>query len=68
MLLSIGFISCGFEDVVAFFFGQEFADVADRFPELIVGPGSGFAYHGFEFGKYHLDLGNRQFLESFTLR
>ena len=52
---SIGLISCGFEEIVAFFFGKEVADVADRLPELVTGPGCGFADQGFELGECHLD-------------
>ena len=43
MLLSIGFISGGFDQVVAFFFGEEVADLADRLPELVAGPGCGLS-------------------------
>jgi hypothetical protein len=35
-LRSIGFVSCGFEEIVAFFFLEEGADVTDRLPELVV--------------------------------
>ena len=52
---SIGFISCCFEEVVALFFLEEVADVADGFPELVVGPGCGFSDQGLQFGERHLD-------------
>ena len=55
MLRSIGFISCCFEEVVALFFLEEVADVAEGFPELIVGPGCGFSDQGLEFGECHLE-------------
>jgi len=48
-------MSCCFEEVVALFFLEEVADVADGFPELIVGPGCGFSDQGLEFGECHLD-------------
>ena len=32
----IDFISWGFEEVVAFFWGEETSDVADRLPELFI--------------------------------
>ena len=37
MLRSFGFISCGFEEVVAFFFLEEVADLADglSYPPII---------------------------------
>ena len=52
---SIGFISCSFEEVVAFFFGEEIADVAGGFPELVAGAGSGFSDQCLEFGECHFD-------------
>lgn len=55
MLRSFGFISCGFEEVVAFFFGEEVADLSDRLPELVVGSGSGLSDQGLELGECHLD-------------
>ena len=55
MLLSIGFVSCSFEEVVALFFLEDVADVADGFPELVVGSGCGFSDQGLEFGEGHLD-------------
>ena len=32
----IGFISCGFEEIVAFFWVEKTADVVDRLPELFI--------------------------------
>ena len=52
MLRSIGLISCGFEEIVAIFFGEEVADVADRLPELVMGPDCGFADLSLEFCEY----------------
>ena len=55
MLRSIGFISCGFEEVVALFVLEEIADLADSLPELVIGSCSGFPDHCLEFGECHLD-------------
>ena len=52
MLRSIGLISCRFEEVVALFFLEEVADLADGFPELVVGSGCGFSDQGLELGEY----------------
>ena len=49
---SIGLTSCGFEEIAAFFFGEAVAGVDDRLPELVTGPGCGFADQGLEFCEY----------------
>ena len=46
-LRSIGFMSCGFEEVVAFFVPEEVADVSDRLPELVIGSGGRLSDQGF---------------------
>ena len=55
MLRSIGFISCGFEEVVALFVLEEVADLSDGLPELVAGSGCGFSDQGFELGERYLD-------------
>ncbi|WP_426037586.1 hypothetical protein [Cypionkella sp. TWP1-2-1b2] len=39
----IGSVSYRFEEVVAFFVGEQIADVTDRLPKLIVGSGGSFS-------------------------
>ena len=51
----IGFVTCGFEEVVAFFVREQIADVSDRVPELIVGSGGGFPEQRLELGECHFD-------------
>ena len=55
MLRSIGFISCSFEEVVAFFLLEEVADASNGLPELVVCSGSGLSDQGFDLGECHLD-------------
>ena len=40
---SFGFISCRFADVMAFFFLEKVADLADGFPRRVAGAGSGLS-------------------------
>ena len=51
----IGFVTCGDEVVEAFVFGEEVADGADSFPEVVVGAGGGLAQKGFQLGEGHFD-------------
>jgi hypothetical protein len=55
VLRSFGLISCRFEEVVAFFFPEEVADLDDFLPELVVGSGSGFSDQSLELGECHFD-------------
>lgn len=52
---AFGFISCGFEEGVAFLIRAEVANLAGSFPKLVTGSGSGLADQGLELGKWHLD-------------
>ncbi len=40
---SFGFTSCRFDDVMALFFLEKVADLADGFPERVIGAGSGLS-------------------------
>ena len=57
MLRLIGFIPGGFEEIVAFVFCEEVADIADSLPQFIIGPGSGSSDQGLQFGEGHFDGG-----------
>ena len=52
---SIGFISCSFEEVVAFFVLEDVADGSDGLPELVIGSGGGLSDQGLDLGECHLD-------------
>ena len=54
-LRSIGFRACGFEEVVAFFVPEYFADVSDGLPKLIVCSGCGLSEQGLDPGECHPD-------------
>jgi len=51
----IGFVSGGFEEVVAFFVGEEVADMADGLPEFLVGSGGGLSDERLELREGHFD-------------
>jgi hypothetical protein len=42
-LRSFGFRDCRFAEVVAFFFLEKVADLANGFPDLVAGSGSGLS-------------------------
>ena len=52
---STALISCCFEEVVALFVCEEFADVANGLPHQVICPGGGFSDQCLEFGKFHFD-------------
>ena len=52
---SIGFISSSLEEVVAFLIREEFTDVTDGAPEIVIGPRSRSPDEGLEFGECHFD-------------
>ena len=51
----IGLVSFYFKEVVALFVGEQFADMADRLPELIIGPGCGLLEQRFQLCECHLN-------------
>ena len=55
MLRSIGFIPCGFEEVVAFFILEEVADVSDGLLELVIASGGRLSDQRLELGESNLD-------------
>ena len=59
VLRSIGFVSCGVEEAVAFLFGAEVAEIASSPPELVICACGGAPGHGLELGEGHLDRGCR---------
>ena len=51
----IGSVSCGIEEVEAFFVSEEVADVTNGIPERIVSAGGGLSDQGLELWECHLN-------------